>query len=135
MASRANADKVDYKSPRYRPAHSNYAPSSKTGVPQTGGNQRVIYSNLAREERFAWQKVGDHNPGPADYNPNHSNPMEQYAYVDYVRPYSNNEVYEATDGVPLCTCRWKFHLTWSTSMCIPRKEKSCFYIKNCWSIP
>jgi hypothetical protein len=95
MASRANADKVDYKSPRYRPAHSNYAPSSKTGVPQTGGNQRVIYSNLAREERFAWQKVGDHNPGPADYNPNHSNPMEQYAYVDYVRPYSNNEVYEA----------------------------------------
>ena len=95
MNARKNAVKFEQRSPRYRPAHSNYVPSSKTGVPKTGSNARVRYSNFPREQRFAWQRSKDTIPGPSDYNPNYSNPMEQYAYVDYVRPYANNEQLEA----------------------------------------
>jgi len=96
MMDRAKAVKFEQRSPRYRPAHSNYVPSSKTGIPKTGDNgTNIRYSNFPRESRFAWQRVKDRIPGPSDYNPNHSNPMEQYAYVDYVRPYANNEEKEA----------------------------------------
>ena len=95
MRDRARAKQYEYRNPRYRPAHSNYQPSSKTGVPKTGGNDRVRYSNFPREPRFGWQKVKNTIPGPSDYNPNLNNPMEQWGYVDYVHPYVDNEQKEA----------------------------------------
>ena len=103
LAARHRASRNVQRSPRYRPASSNYMPSSKGGVPLTGpraaehtASDHVIrYSNFSREERFSWQREKDTIPGPSDYNPDHGNAMEQFAYVDYVQPYAYNDEREA----------------------------------------
>ena len=95
LAARAATKTFQQRSPRYRPGHSSYQPSSRSGVPKTGGDEYVRYSNFSREARFKWQRVKDTNPGPADYNPNTGNNMEQYVYVDYVKPYAHDDVAEA----------------------------------------
>ena len=103
MDARRRANQNLQRSPRYRPANSNYMPSSKSGVPLTGsktseltrGNRIVTYSNFSREKRFLWQNSKDQNPGPCDYNPNLGNAMEQFVYVDFVQPYAYNDKREA----------------------------------------
>jgi len=103
LAARHRANRNVQRSPRYRPASSNYMPSHKGGVPLTGpraaehtaSDHIIRYSNFSREERFSWQRAKDTVPGPADYNPDHGNTMEQFVYVDYVQPYAYNDEREA----------------------------------------
>jgi hypothetical protein len=103
LAARHQANRDVHRSPRYRPASSNYMPSSKGGVPLTGpradkltaSNHVISYSNFSRAERFSWQRAKDSIPGPADYNPDLGNTMEQFAFVDYVQPYAYNDEREA----------------------------------------
>ena len=84
--------KLQFRSPRYRPGHTCFVPSNPTGVPITGPRaniDRVVYSNWSRNHRFPSEKI---TPGPSDYNPNYNNPNEQYVYVKRVQPYGIKEV-------------------------------------------
>ena len=84
--------KLKFRSPKYRPGHTNYMPSDPSGVPLTGPRANpggVVYSNWSRKPRFQNPKV---TPGPSDYNPNYENPSEQYVYVDAVVPYGTVDV-------------------------------------------
>ena len=84
--------KLQFRSPKYRPGHTNFLPSNPTGVPITGPRanlDRIVYSNWNRKHRFQPEKI---TPGPSDYNPNYNNPNEQYVYVSRVQPYGTREV-------------------------------------------
>jgi hypothetical protein len=87
----SQARKLRFRSPRYRPGHTNYVPSHPAGVPMTGPRANpggVVYSNWSRTKRFPGPKP---TPGPSDYNPNYDSPMEQYVYVPQVKPYGKKK--------------------------------------------